>query len=169
MDTRDIRQDMLQLAVDTIKKTQGVGLVTPCKTIDLCKALNYCGFPNFVEYQTMTGSLSGVIKRGESGEYGILLDAAATAEQQERDLGHEITHMVSTHALTGLRCQRMGLAYIGDLRELEAENGADWFVVLVTKTARELAAYDRSEFRHLVESINHDKRRRFWWLGRRWR
>ncbi len=169
MDTRDIRQDMLQLTVDTIKKAQGVGLVMPCKTIDLCKALNDCGFPNFVEYQTMTGALSGVIKRGENGVYGILLDEAATSEQQDRDLGHEITHMVSTHALSGLRCQRTELVDIGDLRELEAENGGDWFVVLVSKTARELAAYDRSEFRHLVESLNHDKRPRLWWLGRRWR
>ncbi len=170
MDTRDMRADMLQVAVDTIKKAQGVGLTMPCTTIDLCKALNYCGFPNFIEYRTMSGSLSGVIKRDpESEEYGIILDAAATAEQQERDLGHEISHMVNTHALTGLRCQRMGLAYISDLRELEAENGADWFVVLVRKTARELAAHDRSEFRHLVETINRDKRPRLWLPGRRWR
>ena len=159
----DFRHDCLSQAVTTVKRaSQTGGLVTPCTAFDLADALNRCNFPNVVEEKPMVGRVTGLCKRDENGLYHLIVDATGTFEQKNLYLSHEIGHMIGGHALTGLSCQRIGFISIGDRREREAETIAESLIVVLSRS--DLSEYDRSSFRELLESINHDSKAASSWL-----
>jgi hypothetical protein len=155
----DLQTSCLTLALTTI---QEIGLKTPCEPEDLCARLNECGYPNILRAVPMKGRITGYCERGADGGYILLHDAMGTREQQVRDICHEVTHMIAGHTTMGLICARANT--LSDPREREAETTADWFVILLSLP--DVSRYDTTDFRLIMERINHGAGPRWRTMGR---